>query len=261
MPARTKGCVLLDDAVSRFFDEAIPLSTCTPQDLFRYESASKWQDIRKWSSALSALLDVSQGRIPTQRRWHAQLRKWLEKSEKSWSYADSERASYGVRQMLQCLLVRKRDHGAAPKRYSGLNVLIAKLHLDCEGCGEDKDIAGISADESSVDLEDAEPRQYQVVAVEGVSSASDVEIVSSTCAIPVTMDSLAALENSLFGDDADDHALVTPVKSRKRLWKKGMDLTPKKIFADLDIDAMVDASLNTTPPLPADFARFQKEKT
>ena len=68
------------------------------------------------------------------------------------------------------------------KRYSGLNVLIAKLHLDCECSGEDKDIAGISADESSVDLEDAEPRQCQVVAVEGVSSASDVEIVSSTCA-------------------------------------------------------------------------------
>jgi hypothetical protein len=49
-----------------FFDAHITICDCQPRTLFRYDQHNKWVCIKKHAVALSALMDATSGRIPTQ---------------------------------------------------------------------------------------------------------------------------------------------------------------------------------------------------
>ena len=60
MVKRTRGCVMEQSKVHDMFNSHIKVSGCAPQDLF------KWSDVKANSQIISAILDLSGGRIPWQ---------------------------------------------------------------------------------------------------------------------------------------------------------------------------------------------------
>ena len=262
MPTRTKGCDLEHSLAVEWFDEAVPLAKCTPGSLFKFLPATKWQDCKTWSVALSSLLGKTNGRIPKQKVLHESLRSWLAKAGKVWSLADSEKAIYDMRKMLQCILKRKQDHGRAPRRYAALDILLSKMHIS-EDEAEDRVVA-YDSDSSSEIPDDIRPQPLAVQACVGQDS-SPVNLVSDDDDVQIIPDgmTLADLEEALFPPVAsssleEPSSLVTPVK-RRRLVRKTFDDTPPKLLDAKAVDSIVASSLAHKPPLPGDFRALSKE--
>ena len=199
---RTKACTLPDGDVDSLLSAHVMASKLTPNKIFAYSAKSKRQACKEWREFLSALLDKTGGRILRQKKWHAQLRCWLENQGKAWCWTDSEKAAYGLRQMLQVLLKRKSDFGRAPNRFKELDTLVGKVHVsDNEGeelANDDNDHdddANSDPDTDSCVEVEILPRHVGAPCVQ-VSSDSDWGLL--VLGEEVTTQSLRELEMALY---------------------------------------------------------------
>ena len=245
--ARTRGCELNEVDVDAILTEHVPMAKCTADKLFKFKPKLKWDSCAEWRSILSAILDSSGGRIPLQKTWHLQVRRWLAKQGKVWAWMDSENAAYGLRHMLQTMLKRKQCHGRPPHRFEHLSSVLEKMHIE------------ISENEGEPEAseEDEECLLCPVVAAPvscyEVSSASSdgegqvpLEVVSA--------ESLDRLEKMLYP--------TTPPKPKRIRAKSPTPFsTPPKMpplscpsFAGIDdVVAMSLRMVHEKPPLPSSY--------
>ena len=261
---RTKGCDMATSDIEILLSSHVNHDAIAPCKLFKYDSKNRWQCIKSWASLINAILDATSGRIPKQKRWHNQLRKWLQDRSFVWVLGDTERAAYGLRQMMQALLKRKQNEGVPPHRYAPLAYLVDKTHAS-------------DADEE-VDQTHEEAGEED----EGSDDGSD-DIGDAVVEVPVKQDPMACVVLSdeeeapllnLRGWDLLEQNLFEPIAmaetppAKKRRFackttpeKSELKTTPEK--SELDIGAIVAHSLESvdTAPLPGDYKKaFVKKK-
>ena len=245
--ARTRGCELKEVDVEAILTEHVPMAKCTADKLFKFKPKLKWDSCAEWRSILSAILDSSGGRIPLQKTWHLQVRRWLAKQGKVWAWMDSENAAYGLRHMLQTMLKRKQCHGRPPHRFEHLSSVLEKMHIEIsENEGEPE---ASEEDEECI----LSPVVAETVSCYEVSSASSdgegqvpLEVVSA--------ESLDRLEKMLYP--------TTPPKPKRIRAKSPTPFsTPPKMpplscpsFAGIDdVVAMSLRMVHEKPPLPSSY--------
>ena len=181
---KTIGCDLDDGKAKSLFDNHIPNASCHPKQLWHLNKittdtrTSDWRACVKALPFLSAVLDVTQGRIPKQYKWRIQFQSWLEDQEQKWRFKDSDEAISRVRCMLQSLLARQGD--GAPKQHPQLQILLDKMIIDVL---EPADVTIVPVTKKEIPvlmLEDASDSDIDKYFRKPVDSKPKIQVIASS---------------------------------------------------------------------------------
>ena len=269
---RTKPCEVESKEFQRILSCEVRLSDCMPRELFHFDKRNRWTAIKKYYSLIGAVLECTDGRIPTQSSMLGALRCWLSEQGKEWCITDAERACFGLKHMMSALLARKRDHNRAPQRYQCLQPLIDRLAQDVDSAPD------------TTDLPETPPRSKRARRSNTIDSPGIVSLSSTSpqrdagCCSPstLTIDDIDALEAELYPE-----MIVTPAP-KYPLCAKDYEITPPMdriddepdlighdakppLMQDLigqdEMTELVASCESMKPPLPADYtAAFPKKK-
>ena len=167
---RTRGVDVPWKPLHQALTKHVLLADCTPKSLFACKPKQRWDAIWKHRSLLSDILDISSGRVPRQVSLHQSFRSWLKSADMEWSNADSERASYDLKNMCSTLLARKRSSAGAPKRFRELQVLMDKMH---ESESDDSDYHDQDATMADADSDEGPAQQPAPSLVVEIPSSAD----------------------------------------------------------------------------------------
>ena len=196
----------------------VPLAACAPATLFlvgrinKNGTTSKWEAIDKYAPVIGATLEANSGKTVRQKRFHEQLRAFLEKHDMRWHSDDTERAAYHFRVMLRTLQGLRRSGRKPPTQYGHLQVLVDKCVLDrpapsdaCDACVDNHD----ADDHSHDDDTDTSHECVEVPLLKRPIEQVDVQSSQEN-----DLESGAAsgddLEAALFGSGARKHLATTP---------------------------------------------------